>query len=170
MVIRMTRRKDDGVNIVCAPTGIISVKRPGRGIAYLSDAGFENMLLDFSLCCPPEELVKAGKENFQYSERIKEGMLLLAEQCKKSGMQMKIAHAPYLPRNYKDSNLNDLLTVLAKESIRVCAQAGCQCIVIRPLSAGIPYEDIWSRNKEYYMELAEAAQKYDVQILLEYQC
>ena len=105
----MISRKDDGVNIVCAPTGIIPVKRPGRGIAYLSDAGFENMLLDFSLCCPPEELVKVGKENFQYSERIKEGMLLLAEQCKKSGMQMKIAHAPYLPRNYKDSNLNDLL-------------------------------------------------------------
>ncbi|MCI8932630.1 MAG: sugar phosphate isomerase/epimerase [Lachnospiraceae bacterium] len=194
----MISRKDDGVNIVCAPTGIIPVKRPGRGIAYLSDAGFENMLLDFSLCCPPEELVKAGKgelaskpgrrneevrctgaaenngddskENIQYSERIKEGMLLLAEQCKKSGMQMKIAHAPYLPRNYKDSNLNALLTVLAKESIRVCAQAGCQCIVIRPLSAGIPDEDIWSRNREYYMELAEAAQKYDVQILLENQC
>ena len=57
MVIRMISRKD----IVCAPTGIISVKRPGRGIAYLSGAGFENMLLDFSLCCPPEELVKAGK-------------------------------------------------------------------------------------------------------------
>ncbi|MDE7014757.1 MAG: hypothetical protein K2P19_08805, partial [Kineothrix sp.] len=57
----MTERTDQEVNIVCAPAGIIAVERPGRGIASLSDAGFENILLGFSLCCPTEELENIGK-------------------------------------------------------------------------------------------------------------
>lgn len=187
----MTEKTNKEINIVCAPAGIVSIKSPGRGIAFLSDAGFESMLLDFSLCCPPEELEKTGKERgteaaLAFSEECcgeraeneyngNSGISLslsssLIEQCKKSGMRIKIAYAPYLPRSYKYSNLNALLAMLVKESIRACGQAGCKYIVIRPLFAGIPDEEIWSRNREYYMELALLAREYEVQILLENQC
>lgn len=169
----MAEKTDKEINISCAPTGIVSAKRPGRGIACLASAGFNSMLLDFSLCCSQEELEAAGKKGFagaDYLEKIRELLPPLVEQCQKNGMQTNIAFAPYLPRNYKHSNLNKLLTILAKESIRVCAQAGCKYIVIRPLFAGIPDEDIWNSNREYYMELALLAQKYEVQILLENQC
>lgn len=193
----MTERTDQEVNIVCAPAGIIAVERPGRGIASLSDAGFENILLDFSLCCPPEELENIGKrrhaeecgqeiikekgkwigndrnsglEADESPEKMGKMTFSLMEQCSKSGIQIKIAYAPYLPRDYKLSNLNGLLTLLAKESIRLCGRAGCKYIVVRPLFAGIPDEDIWSINKGYYMELASLAQEYEVQILLENQC
>lgn len=165
----MGERTDKEVSIVCAPAGIVSLKRPGRGLGYLFRAGFKSMLLDFSLCGSVEAVEETGEKESGEKE-LGEKMLPLAEQCQKSGMETKIAYAPYLSRTYKDSDLNGRLAMLDKESIRICGQAGCKYIVIRPLFAGIADGDIWARNREYYMELAWPAQKYGVQILLENQC
>lgn len=49
------------MNVICAPSGIVDTERPGQGISDIAKAGFENILLDFTMYCPPAELESAGK-------------------------------------------------------------------------------------------------------------
>ncbi len=169
------------MNLLCGLSGVAGIKNPKKGLCNIFDAGYENVLLDLSLCCTSGELERIGKENidtekndrlkvFENPEKMNETMMPLVKQCKAQGVHMPVAYAPYLQRDTKHTDLNELLFRLAKESIKLCGQTGCKNLVIRPLFAGIPTEDIWERNKAYYLELAELAKVKDVCILLENQC
>lgn len=152
------------MEIACAPSGIVQIKNPKQGLSKLADAGFEAMLLDISLCCSPEELERMGERNLCGI------MQPLLNECGKKGIQMQAAYAPYLSRNTKRTDLNEQLTALAAESIKLCGLAGSRYLVVRPLFAGIADTDLWQRNKEFYLSLATLAREYGVQILLENQC
>ena len=169
------------MNLLCVPSGIVGIKNPYKGIHNISAAGFEDMLLDLSLCCTPGDLERIGKKEMDagQAERLKvlcnpkemgEAMTSLLKQCKVQEMNLPVAYAPYLERNTKHKDLSGLLFELAEESIKVCAQAGCKNLVIRPLFAGIPSAKQWECNKAYYLALAELAAEQDVCILLENQC
>lgn len=169
------------MNLLCAPSNIVGIKNPYKGLRNISAAGYKNILLDFSLCCSSGELEWIGKKEtlaektdrvkvFENPEKMREVMLPLLKQCEMQKTRTPIAYAPYLERNTKHDDLNGLLLCLAKESIKICGQAGCKNLVIRPLFAGIPSVDIWEHNKAYYLELAELAKQQDVCILLENQC
>lgn len=169
------------MNLLCAPSNIVGIKKPYKGLCNISAAGYKNILLDFSLCCTPGELERIGKKDilpekadrvkvFETPEKMNEAMLPLLKQCEIQGVHMPAAYAPYLERDTKHEDLNELLLCLAKESIKICGQAGCKNLIIRPLFAGIPSADIWERNKDYYLELAKLAKEQDVCILLENQC
>ena len=169
------------MNLLCAPKGIIDIKKPYKGFCNIVEVGYKDILLDFSLSCLTWELECIGKENndaekenvpkvFENPEKMNEIMMPLVKQCKAKQVYTPVAYAPYLQRDTKHTDLNELLFRLAKESIKLCGQAGCKNLVMRPLFAGIPAEDIWQRNKAYYLELAELAKEEDVCILLENQC
>ena len=169
------------MNLLCGLSGIAGIKNPKKGLCNIFEAGYENILLDLSLCCTSGELEWIGKENidteksgrlevFENPEKMNEAMMPLLEQCKVQRIHTPAAYAPYLQRDTKHTDLNELLFHLAKESIKLCGQAGCKNLIIRPLFAGIPSADIWERNKAYYLELAELAKEQDVCILLENQC
>lgn len=169
------------MNLLCAPSGIVGTKKPNKGLCNLVLAGFENILLDLSLCCTSGELERIGKENtdvekndrlkvFENPEKMEEAMLPLLKQCEAQKIHIPAAYAPYLERDTKHEDLNGLLFDLAKESVKLCGQAGCKYLILRPLFAGILSEDIWEHNKSYYIELAELAKEQDVCILLENQC
>ena len=169
------------MNLLCAPKGIIDIKKPYKGFCNIVEGGYKDILLDFSLSCLTWELECIGKENsdaekenepkvFENPEKMNEIMMPLVKQCKVQGMHTPVAYAPHLERNTKHEDLNALLLCLAKESVKLCGQAGCKNLVVRPLFAGIPPMDIWERNKAFYLELAELAKEHDVCILLENQC
>ncbi|MBC5742639.1 sugar phosphate isomerase/epimerase [Lachnospiraceae bacterium MD308] len=169
------------MNLLCTPSHIVGIKNPYKGLRNVFTAGYKNILLDFSLCCTSGELEQIGKKEaikemtdrlkvFENPEKMSEAMLPLLKQCEAQKVHMPAAYAPYLERNTKHDDLNGLLFQLAKESIKVCGQAGCKNLVIRPLFAGISSEDLWKHNKAYYLGLAELAREQDVCILLENQC
>lgn len=169
------------MNLLCAPKGIIGIRKTYKGLCNIVEAGYKDILLDFSLSCPTWELECIGKENsdtekgnepkvFENPEKMSEAMLSLIKQCEAQGVHTPVAYAPYLQRDTKHEDLNDSLCRLAKESIKLCGQAKCKNLVVRPLFAGIPSEDIWKRNKAFYFELAQLAKEQDVRILLENQC
>lgn len=169
------------MRLLCVPSGSINIKSPNRGIRNIVDAGYKDILLELPLCCTSGELECIGKENSDTEkgnkpkvsmnpEKMNEIMMPLVKQCKAQGVHMPAAYAPYLQRDTKHTDLNELLFGLAKESIKLCGQEGCKNLVIRPLFAGIPSTDIWERNKAYYLELADLAKEQDVCILLENQC
>lgn len=169
------------MDIMCIPIGIVERENPSQGIMDIGDAGFGDILLDMSLYCTPIELENIKKKNLtgEHEKRIKisdhpekmhEILQPLLKHCKNQGIHTQTAYAPYLMRNTRHTDLNEFMKRLAKESIKAAIHAGCRYIVIRPLFAGISDTDLWKCNREYYLELAKAADKYDIMILLENQC
>lgn len=170
------------MNISCAPSGIVNNKRPAQGIGDIANAGFTNVLLNMSLVCAPGELEDIGRSGLkgarkqsialisEHPEDLHNVMKPILEQCAEKQLHCSVAMSPYLNRDTKHEDLNDLLRQLAEESIKICGQAGCRFLIVRPLFAGIPDGEIWERNREYYLHLAVCAKEYDVQLLLENQC
>lgn len=169
------------MNIICTPAGIVGRENPRQGVTDIAAAGFGDILLDLSLYCTCTELENLGKENLikekdgsikisEHPERMHEIIQPLFEQCKKSGITMSVAYAPYLMRNTKRKDTREIMTRLSETSIRTAAQSGCRYIVIRPLFAGIPEKDLWEVNRGYYLKLADVAKENNMMILLENQC
>lgn len=168
------------MNISCGLSGIVDHKHPRQGSRDIIGAGFESVMLDISMFCSPGELENLGKPG---KKRKKDEILIsehpdhLADSAKAVLCQMiekavciSVVSAPYLQRGTKRGDLNGLLENLAAESIRMCGRIGCKNLIIRPLFAGIPEEELWEINRKYYLELAEEAEKNNVKILLENQC
>lgn len=169
------------MNIFVAPGGIVDIDRPKQGIMDTLAAGFENILLDLSQFCPEGELEntgkrqeKTGQNNRPFISETPSKMCEIVEpvlsQYKKSGLHTPVAYAPHLPRNSQRADLTPLLRCLTKESLRVCGQANCGTIIVRPLFSGLDRKDQWEANREYYLSLLSMARENNVRILLENQC
>lgn len=170
------------MNVSCAPSGIVDCKYPRQGLFDVSSAGFQSIMLDMTLLCPSWELEsigKSGRKTFEakqmdriaeHPEELCNSMQPILEQCGKEKLTSSIAMAPYLRWDTKRKDLNDLVEQLAKESIQVCGQAGCPYLIVRSLFAGIANDDLWEKNRAYYLRLIEIAKQYQVQILLVNQC
>ena len=164
--------------ILCSPEGIVNIDRPAQGIKSIVKAGFESTMLDMSMYCSPNELENIGRDvkkniaNAASEEPayIREYCRKMLGACKENNLQVPIARAPYLLRNTKHTDGNELMFRLAEESIKICGQNGCEYAVIRPLFAGIESRKEWEINREYYLRLAKIAQEHQVLILLENQC
>lgn len=170
------------MNIICAPQGIVDSKHPGQGIGDLLQAGFDSVFMDLSLFCPPEIMEKFGKPGREtkadnrrvflcdHPDELYNSMSRMLEQCRERNLRYTAAMAPYLCRNTRREDLGDLLRRLTEESVEICGRIGCRYLIVRPLFAGIPAENLWERNRAYYLKLAERAKKYGIQILLQNQC
>lgn len=171
------------MDIVCTPVGYVGLDRPKKGILNLIENGFDKILLDMAMGCPAGELENFGKKRDAEKKEKKERIMVsghpeelydrfgaLLEQCREQRINVPIARAPYLLRNTERDDLEELLLKLAKESLKVCGQAGCQYLIIKPLFAGIKRGDEWEANRKYYLGLADAARENNVTILLENQC
>ncbi|MCI9135677.1 MAG: sugar phosphate isomerase/epimerase [Lachnospiraceae bacterium] len=94
----------------------------------------------------------------------------LFQQLQKAGIRTPMARAPYLLTATKRQDLNELLLLLARESIRVCKEAGCESILIEPLFSGVDKGREWAVNQEFYLSLVPLAREHGVKILLKNQC
>ncbi|MBE5978961.1 MAG: sugar phosphate isomerase/epimerase [Paenibacillaceae bacterium] len=168
------------MNIICAPDGIIDIDRPRQGAIDIVRSGFCDVLLDASLACTPIELrmtSKVGQNKINQRicvsgnpTELYHDLIPMLVQCRQTQLHTTLAYAPYLERASKHVESNQLMIQLAEESIKVCREAKCQAIIIRPLFSGIEPEDEWAVNKKYYLHLAGIAREHNVTILLENQC
>ncbi len=158
--------------ISCSQAGIVIPERFSLGILNLKRSGFENIFLDLGMYCSGKELENKGnkskeKRNLEEVFRNCDGFL---KECKKHNMEITAVLAPWLLRDTKRTDLNDLLRRCAEESIRLCSRVGCRYLIVRPLFAGIAAGKEWLVNREYYLQLAKTARECNVMILLENQC
>ena len=171
------------MDISCSPFGIVSPQFPAQGIADIADAGFQNISLEISMCCSPGELKLRGKSRPDHASpdprtaRVMEDPSALGDcfssvlkQCREKGLAVPIARGAFLPRDTRRGDLTELLTQINEEAVRLCGGIGCRCIVVRPLFAGVPQEELWEANRAYYLRLAKTAEESQVMILLENQC
>ena len=167
------------MNVACSTKGVVDIDRPNQGIMDISKAGFQNLLLDFSSYAPDGELENIGKVEAKKTDRfptiadvtkLESVLQPMKNKWISEKIGCNIAYAPFLCRDTKHTDLNELIQSLAEESIRVCGRIGCGYLVIRPLFAGISPDELWEVNKEYYISLASVARENNVMILLENQC
>lgn len=144
------------MNVIYAVSGNADMNSIRQEIMDIAGIGFDGVLADMALCCPEK-----GLHNFTNP---------LLQQCERNGIRTLTARAPYLHRNAKQEDLEELLTRLAGESIQFCGDAGCQYLIVRPLFAGITRGEEWEVNRKYYLSLVDEARKNNVTILLENQC
>lgn len=167
------------MNVACGTKGVVDIDRPNQGITDISRAGFENLFLDFSAYAPAEELENIGKAEAKKTNRfpavenparLEAVIQPMRNKWVSEKLSCNMAYAPFLIRDTKHQDLNDLIKSLVEESIKVSGKVGCKYIVIRPLFAGIALDDLWDVNREYYLHLAAVAKENNVMILLENQC
>ncbi len=169
------------MNIICSPTGMLNPSCPNSSVMDLKNAGFENILLDLAMCCSPYELEHYGEPKQEEEERDRtpitedlSGIALFFEKmykaCSTYHLSLPIAHAPFLMRDTKRTDLTELLYEIHTECIRFCGKLGCHKLIIPPLFSGLSYGEEWEANRNYYLRLAKTAQKENVMILLENQC
>lgn len=166
--------------ISCRLSGIVDQRHPRQGMTDIAEAGFQNVVLDLSMFCPPGELENLGKPGTkrkkgeipvsEHPEELYNSMKAVLHQGVEKKLRFSGATAPYLKRSTKRSDLNELVKKLAKESIKICGRNKGSYLIIRPLFAGILAEQLWEVNRKYYLELAEEAKENHVMILLENQC
>lgn len=171
------------MDIVCILPEFVELECPEKGIRTLKEGGFDHILLDLAMGCPPGELERLGKskekeeketeERILVSEqpaRLSESVTMLLNHCRKQQIRIPVARAPYLVRHTKRGDLTELLSELANESIKVCGQAGCGMLIVNPVFAGVQRGTEWEINREYYLGLVDKARENNVTILLENQC
>lgn len=175
------------MHIICAPSGIVDIDRPRQGISDMAKAGFKNILLDLAMYCPPANLETVGQEavntGFQAQAGVKTSgcqsltsmenqLKLLLQNAREAELAFSIARAPYCKRDTKRTDLRELLSKLAQESIQICGRVSCKYLIVRPLTAGLTGAacNMWEANRTFYLNLAEVASEQGVVILLENQC
>lgn len=177
------------MDIMCTPSAFVGIERPKKGIVDLKEGGNDKILLDIAMSCTAWELENYGRKKeeddnsviritekkkrnkvSEYPEEMSDCFKALFAQCRERDITMPVARAPYLSRNTERGDLGELLLTLAKESIKVCAQAECKYLIVRPLFAGVERGSEWEINREYYIAMADMAKDNNVIILLENQC
>lgn len=171
------------MDVICAPLGFIGLEHPQKGILTIKEGGFDKILFDMAMGCPAGELENFRKtrkikkiENkervmvSEHPEKLADTFRPLLEQCRDHQIVIPVARAPYLFRDTERDDLEALLLSLAKESIKLCGQAGCRYLIVKPLFAGIEHGGEWEANRKYYLDLADIARENNVTILLENQC
>lgn len=122
---------------------------------------------------PEEKLLSGSKEKSLqgYADKVLQNYAeKLLQSSQETHLAFPAAIAPYLKWGTKRTDLKEFLITLTRESIRICGQAGCKYLIVRPLSAPIAAGDVWEENKAFYLSLADFARENDVILLLENQC
>lgn len=170
------------MNISCQ--SIINPERPMQGIIDLKRAEFEGILLNTSAHFPRSDRMheepggahgmsrnKSREEWLQKKytpETIGKRYEGLISKCRESNIRISAISTPSLPyKAAEEENYEAFLRKCAVESIKLCSKTGCSYVVVPPLQA--EYEKAWETNREFYLMLAETANKYDVRILLKNQ-
>lgn len=145
--------------------GIVDEARPRQGLNDLQKAGFDNVALDLGAYCTgyvlkrKEKKLKPDLSRGDY-ERVK-------AELKNRGIVPTLVEMPKLDADTQREDLNPFMQRVGVDSVRACEELGCKLLVVHPLFVGIPREDIWKVNKEYYLQLAAECENEDTMLLLE---
>ncbi len=156
------------MEIVSSITGIVYLEFPNQGLEDIKTAGFKNVLLDLSIYCPGHKL--RSFETKLKPEQIKQDFDKFIKGVQTKNLQVTTALLPYLLRDTKRTDLNELLLCIGKDCIKMLENIGCKHIIARPLYIGVPFDKEWEINKAYYLELAKECKNKDTMILLQNQC
>ena len=163
------------MNLICNSRGIIDRLRPGARMKEILAAGFKQSVYSAASVCSVTEFQDLKRKNFKREEdvylteqpeklcEIMENEILAgARTC---GLKFPVAMAPYVSSKVLDKDIdNEILKKLSEEMLKAAAEAGCERIIIHPLTAGIDVSREREVNLEFYGRLASIAGDLDSEI------
>lgn len=163
------------MNLGCQ--SIINLKKPMPGILELKRAGFEDIMLGISVHFPQADVdngkIRGKAQEDQLAkytpETIRERYAELVKRCKENSIRIGVVRMPnsvYVATEVE--GYRAFLKRCAMESIVLCKEAECGCMIVAPLITGDSME--WETNRDFYLSLAPSAKEYGVTILLVNQC
>ncbi len=159
------------MQISFSTTGIFDLDHPQKYINYISDAGFNDVMLDLGSFCSKHVLEMYGTKKMEYDmQKVREQFDNMIKLCASHAVHSEIMRAPHLGWRTKRTDLNGLMLHIGKDSLRSCEKYRCRYLIIQPLFSGIEKDDEWQENNRYYLELGREAKERGIQILLENQC
>ncbi|SHI37647.1 Sugar phosphate isomerase/epimerase [Anaerovibrio lipolyticus DSM 3074] len=150
------------MKIVCSAGGIAEVKRPRNGFNKFRQAGFDEIVLDFNMFTGGIALPKKRDEVL---EHWREWMKNYMAEAQRQGLKSRMAFAPNFVKEQKIPDMEAIKSDLVKECIEYAGEYGCKYIIVHPFE-GDSLEDSISINRDFYLSLAECAQKADITILV----
>lgn len=159
------------MRISFSTTGIFDWDCPLKYIKYISDVGFDDVMLDLSSFCSRYVLEAYGTDKIEYDVATAgEQFDRLLKACADHAICPGVMRTPHLGWNTKRTDLNGLLLRMGKDSLKRCEEIGCRNLIIQPLFSGIEKSDGWKENYPFYLELGREAKIRGIQILMENQC
>lgn len=160
----------------CLAQGIVDYDRSRQGIKDIYNAGFNTVVLDFSLVCSPIDF-----ESYKKNKKIKPSFQLILDKpdlirmamdnyikvVKAANINMNIAIAPYLPCSMRCNDLSEKIKQMTIACIKCAIEQFCKYIIVVPI---VSENHLWKDNIEFYMELLECIKDSSLTILLENQC
>ena len=161
--------------------GIVSGDHPGQGAIDVKNAGYDSAALNMCVVLTPKEIENIGKKRTSADKErriyvqddphaLSEAVRPVIRSLKDAGLEIPIALTPHLQEGTKQTTLNEYVTLLAEESIRICGEEKIPYLIVKPLFAGIAYGEEWEINKPYFLRLGRLAREKGVRLLLENQC
>lgn len=169
------------MEMLCSPGNLISWKYPKQGLQDIAGA-FAAITLDIGSLLGFHAYHVVGwrkrsgdKSYHQWAmdnpEAVSQVVLSALKTYKEHRLKCSMAYANFLPPHLgQEEDSEDFFLELCNflpECVSVAGKAGLKFLLVRPLAVGIGYRDKWEANRELYLSLAEAANDYDLQILLE---
>lgn len=166
------------MNITCSSAGIVYADYPRQGVADVANAGFENVLLDCAMYCPPNEFEKYNRRYISYKigERVLQNpdsmqneMESMMQECQKKSLKFRVALAPFLHANSEREDLLPLLEQAIAQSIKIAGTAGCKYLIVHPIYFDREGDALYQQNKSFLLKFAESARANGLQILIQNQ-
>ena len=162
------------MQILCSTDGIVNSDFTRLGIRDIVKGGFSEIILNISqyvFDCDYSKY-KPWQEYSIYSQpqTLKKLLKPILTLCKTAKLSIPAAYI-----NFQRSDMNveddliDNLTNLSEEAVKCAIEAGCEYVIVSPLSVGIAGADAWTVNRQYYLRIAEVVKDHQVTILLENQ-
>ena len=156
------------MEVLCAPAGLAAWEHPRQGVGDIAGAGFSQALFDMALPFPVKELCRKGHD-CAWLERRWQAARELGRQFRQAEVRLPLGYAPHFGYAAADWPEVSVYRSLIERSIRLGQEAGCRYLVVRLWLAQLPRQELWARNRAFYLSLANLARKYGVVILLENQ-
>lgn len=175
------------MRLICKTRNKMWYLRSKQNVKDILDVGFEYATLDIGSILEPKEYELLHRNNYmRMSDRVylTEHPTELAIQAennivsiaRRQGLKLPIAVGPCAAADLKLGKepekaireINEIYRTLGIETALCAAKAGCESVVVYPLSIGIESGQEWEINKTFYLEAAKAVKDVgsDIKILL----
>ncbi len=155
------------------PVGIVDPLRTGQGLIDMKKAGFDATVLDLAIytyelrsdAVTDKKWTLLSKE----PEKTADVVAPFLKKCADIDLHVCLVYAPYIGRDKKGDDLNEIARKLAVQSVLLAVEKKIPYVIVRPLFAGISVEDLREANIGFFRELDGIAGDSTVKILLENQ-
>lgn len=156
------------MEILCDPAGLSAWEHPGQGVRDIAGSGFPGAVFDMALLFPLKKFCRKVDDQ-EWMERRWQAVEGFMEQFRKAGVQLPLGYAPHFGYAAEDWPVLSAYRSVIGQGIRLAGGAGCRRLVVRPWLRNLSRQELWARNREFYLSLADLARECGITILLENQ-